>query len=157
MKSASQSGQKLYQRIGWVLLFVLSALVALSSLFIAFAGPDESDFLSSTGINMADLSTAQPKVADYIDRLDRLVGAAGFGFGTMAAAVTFFGLRRGFKWSWYVMWTLPVVLAGWATIFFVFDAAGLGSFYTGAGALSAIGLILTAGQAFGGAAHSQGD
>ena len=125
-----------------MILFVLAGLMCVLALYAIFAGLDEVEFENSTEIVWSELTTAVPGVADYVSRLIRLLGASYLGFGLLAATVVWIGFKRGEKWSWYALWTMPLTFGLTSIVFFVFEASGLGLFY-GAGALLAVlGLVL---------------
>ncbi len=125
-----------------MVLFVLAVLMCLLALYAIFAGPDEAEFESSSEVVWGELTTAVPGVADYVSRLIRLLGAGYLGFGLLAASVVWVGFKRGERWSWYDLWTMPITFGATSIVFFVFEANELGLYY-GAGVLLAVlGLVL---------------
>jgi len=48
-------------------------------------GVDPSDFESRMGISWEAFRSTSPEVARYVDRMERLIGAISFGFGTWGA------------------------------------------------------------------------
>ena len=80
-----------------------------------------------------------PEIAQYLNRVERLLGAITFGFRAWSTAVAYVYLKRGDRAAWRAMWLLPIVLGMAATIFFVEEAVGLGIFYVGALILALIG------------------
>lgn len=135
-----------HQKYAWLLPFGLGLLLGLSALAILFIGPDGNEFQASTGVSWAELQASMPEVAQYIDRLDRLIGASFAGFAFLWAAISFGPFRRGDRWSWFVLWMVPLVLGTAAAVFFLRDAAGLGAYYAGATGLALIGLLLPIGR-----------
>ena len=141
MSQASPMPQKAYQKYAWILLLTIGILLVFSGLFVTFAGVDEREFEDSTGVAHSDLSSAYPGVADYIERLLRLLGAASLGLALFAVVVTWTGYRSGQRWAWFAMWILPAATAAWATIFFV-AGSGIGYYYGGLAMVALVGLVL---------------
>ena len=142
MSSVSQTSQKAYQKYAWIVLLVIGILLSLSGLFIVFQPVDEVEFESSTGVAWSELLSSEPEVADYIIRLERLLGASAFGIALFGTVVTFFRFRKGERWAWYVMWLFPLVFGMYAAIFFISAAQGLGLFYGGGTLITLLALLL---------------
>ena len=128
-----------YRKYGWPIPFALGALLGLFGLGVIFMGSDPNDFESSTGVSLEAFTSASPEIAQYLNRVERLLGAITFGFGAWSAVVAYVYLKRGDRAAWRAMWLLPIVLAMAASVFFVEEAVGLGSFYVGALILALIG------------------
>ena len=147
MSQASPTPQKAYQKHAWILLLAIGILLVLSGLFVTFAGVDEREFEDSTNVAYSELSSAYPGVADYIERLLRLLGAASLGLALFAVVVAWTGYRSGLRWTWFAMWILPAASAAWAAIFFI-AGSGLGYYYGGLAIIALVGLVLPAGRFF---------
>lgn len=132
------------QRAGWIILFVLSILMAANSLFFGLMGVTPEIFEIDTGVAWSDFAADYPTVATHLDLAERLNGSGYFGVMLFAAMVTFFGLRRGERWAWYALWIFPGVLSLGAAWFFTHNQAGIGFFYSGAAAVALLGLLLSA-------------
>ena len=132
-----------YRRYGWAIPFALGALLGLFGLGVIFMGTDPNDFGSSTGIAWEAFNSASPKVAQYLNRVERLLGAITFGFGAWAAVVAYVYLKRGDRMAWRAMWLMPITLPMTAAVFFVEEASGLGGFYVGAVAIALLGQVLS--------------
>ena len=142
MSSTDQTQGSVFQRYAWLVLFALAVLMCLLALYPIFAGPDEAEFESSTEVVWSELTTAVPGVADYVSRLIRLLGAGYLGFGLLAASIAWTAYKKGERWSWYVLWAMPLTFGLAAIIFFVFEANELGLFYGAAALLAVLGLLL---------------
>ena len=132
---------KAYQKHAWIVLLAIGILLALSGLFATFAGVDEREFEDSTGLAYSELSPAYPGVADYIERLIRLLGSSALALALFGVVVTWTGYRGGQRWAWFAMWILPAVSAAWAAIFFI-AGSGLGYYYGGLTIVALVGLVL---------------
>ena len=58
----------------WVLLFVLSLIVALFSLGAVITGVEENEFENSTEISWHEVEVTSPDIASSIIRQERLIG-----------------------------------------------------------------------------------
>lgn len=140
---AEESQVAWYRRYGWAIPFALGVLLGLFGTYPLFTGADPDDFESSTGVSWEALSSTNPEIANYIDRLEQLIGVAAIGIGAWAAFVAFAYLKKGDRTAWRTMWLMPIVLGGWAAVFFLRDAAMLGSFYLAAVLVALVGQILS--------------
>jgi hypothetical protein len=144
MEEATASSQvPWYRRYGWAVPFAMGVLLGLFGIYPLFAGADPDDFESSTGVAWEALSSTSPEIANYIDRLEQLIGVAAIGFGAWAAFVAFAYLRKGDRAAWRAMWLMPIVLGGWAAVFFLREAAGLGTYYLAAVLVALVGQVLS--------------
>jgi hypothetical protein len=142
-EAAAGSQAPWYRRYGWAVPFALGALLGLFGTYPLFTGADPDDFESSTGVSWEALSSTSPDIANYIDRLEQLIGVAAIGFGAWAAFVAFAYLKKGDRAAWRAMWLVPIVLGGSAAVFFLRDAVMLGSFYLAAVLVSLVGQVLS--------------
>ncbi|MCZ7543275.1 MAG: hypothetical protein M5R40_06925 [Anaerolineae bacterium] len=143
MTTAKSTNEKAYQKRAWLIPLVLGVLIGLMSLLIAgFAGVDMSEFEASTGAIWSAFSDAQPEVAEYIIRLERLAGVGFAGFALIGAAIAWTGYRRGEPWAWYALWLFPIIFGLAAVVFFAAEATGLGLYYGGAAVIAMVGLLL---------------
>jgi len=76
---------------------VLGALLGLFRLGVIFMGVDPNDFESSTQISWEAFTSASPAVAQYLNRVERLLGAITFGFGAWSSAVAYVYLKKGLR------------------------------------------------------------
>ena len=138
------SERRWYRRLAWVIPFALGIMFALFGIGGAlFIGVDPNDFASSTGTAWDGFLASDPLVGQYIDRLVRLIGVMGFGFGSWVAVAAYFWVRQGDRAGWAAMWLLPAVMFAAAAVFFMAAGAGLGSFYVGAFAIALVGQVLS--------------
>ena len=101
------------RRLAWVILVVVDAGV-LAWGFMAAAFPDyllgpggqpilPAGYEGYTGGSWADLVTASPMTAGYIEILFRMYGVFNLIVGAMGIAIAATAFRRGDAWAW---WTL---------------------------------------------------
>jgi hypothetical protein len=64
-----------------------------------------------SGISWEELQTSNPEMADLLDVETRIIGSLWVGLGVIGAAVSLTGFKRGEKWAWWSMWSLPLIMA----------------------------------------------
>jgi len=110
-----------YQRAGWVILLVLSILLAVNSLFFGLVGVTPAIFETDTGVAWGEFSGAYPTVATLLDLAERLNGSGYFGTALFTAIITFYGLRKGIRWTWMVdqgFWSLQRTMGAFLVLGF---------------------------------------
>jgi ATP/ADP translocase len=132
------------ERHGWVLVGLLALVMLLFGLMAFFGEPGRSTPITgSKCCNGEQFSTVAPWAYQYSGELARYMATYMFGSGLLALALVVFGLRRGERWAWTVLWWVPVLFAvhGFVLGSFPFDIAPL--------VLSAGGLLLMVRPVFG--------
>lgn len=145
MSSPNQSGEKFHQRLAWLIPFVLALLMVLFGLYIfAVPHPDQGDLDTYFGgREWATFVALQPDVAGFVSMSLRLVGVGYLSFSLFAMLIAVTGFRKGERWTWYVLWVLPLAFALTAVAFYLDGARPeLGTSYVVAAAIAVLGLIL---------------
>ena len=103
-------------RNAWVLLFVFWALHlvlsardffhALQDVCLCLPG-GQTPILSSTGMTWTQLSSADPRIANFLASTLVDDGISGVGLAVFGMIVSATSYRRGEKWAWYVSWSMP--------------------------------------------------
>lgn len=133
----------------WVVLLVLSGLVAASVLYIVVVPVDADDFESATGVPWAGFAASTPEVADYLVREARLVAVGYFGLALFAGVTAWSGLRAGDRWAARALWVLPATLGLTSVVFLASGAVTLAASY-GAVTVMAAGALVGARRNLGG-------
>jgi hypothetical protein len=102
-------------------------LFALAVIYIVFgltdiAGGVEADVgipLGLTGMTPAELKADGPTVYRIYDFYTRVNGWSLVLGGWLMVAVLWFGFRRDARWAWWVLWFLPIWLAGISVFYLV--------------------------------------
>jgi hypothetical protein len=94
---------------GWVLVFIVAILQALSSFFLLFGNSAET-FEVDTGIAWADLVAAFPTVAEQFENAQQASTAGSLVIAIMSIAIILFALRKGEVWAWFTMWLMPLYM-----------------------------------------------
>jgi hypothetical protein len=132
-------------RLGWIVVVLVSAFVALAGLYVLAVPVDPDFFASTTGMAWADFEARSPSVAPSMERSGRLAGVASSSFGLFGLVVALTRLRRGDPWAARTLWILPLGLAAYTLLFVLDGVAMLAAFY-GALALAAAGGLVLASR-----------
>jgi hypothetical protein len=102
------------ERFAWIPLLIVILLLSLNGLSDMIAGgaefqTGETVFIHSiTGISWNELQASSPGVANLVDVLLRMAGAAEIIMALLSAAVCLTGFRRGERWAWFMLWVIPL-------------------------------------------------
>jgi len=106
MRKTISISYKSSQNYGWVLLFIVALLQALSALFLWISsGP--TSFEADTGVAWAEFSRTFPSVAMQYSVTQRSSLVASLAIGLFSLAIIFFPFRDARGWAWGAMWILP--------------------------------------------------
>jgi hypothetical protein len=109
----------------WVLLFADGLLIGCTALYWAARGHffDPKFYESVVGMPLADALSLPPRAQWIAAAGVRLAGFLGMSLSVLILAVATTSYRRGERWAWYAMWTLPLLatldfalLAGYGAI-----------------------------------------
>lgn len=137
--------ESVLERHAWVLPFLAGILAVVSGLYLALyarPGPGELAGFSSLGTTWEELLTTDPGLAGYIRQLFLFLGSVFAVTGIFVAGISATAFRRGERWAWYSLWTLPPLYL----LVIAVDAASrfphLWQFYSVPLALVVLGLLL---------------
>lgn len=125
----------------WVVLLVLSGLVAASVLYIVVVPVDAEDFESTTGVPWEEFAASTPEVADYLAREARLVAVGYLGLALLAGVTAWSGLCTGNRWAARALWFLPVTLGLTSVVFLASGGVTLGVSYGAVTVIAAGALV----------------
>jgi len=104
--------EKAYEKYAWVVVLALGLLWVVGG-FIAIFLPEgyaESDVELVTDMSWSELEASSPVAADLIRFLYRTMGLLKTSWAFLVVVIILTGYRRGEKWTWYTLWSLPVLL-----------------------------------------------
>jgi hypothetical protein len=93
----------------WVVFALIGVTFGLTDMLTGgptFASGEAVLFQGIAGTTWDGLRAADPGAARFIDYQVRSNGAWIFWSGLLTLAVAIFGLRRGHRWAWLMMWLL---------------------------------------------------
>lgn len=120
---SNQISDKALQRYAWIVLLVVGAISLLIGLgdFIFAGNGDPALVASMTGTPWTELMVTNPRTANLVNLLSRILGAWLIGFSILAVGISVTGYRKGDRWAWYALWALPLTFV---LIFAAFLTAG---------------------------------
>ncbi|MCC6192035.1 MAG: hypothetical protein IT318_23650 [Anaerolineales bacterium] len=142
MATARQSQVRAYQEYAWVILFLLSALLVVTTLIVAGVEDHAHEFQADTGATWVEFTAAYPGVADAYVLTQRLLYVGFISLALFALIITYFGVRQGHRWAWWAMWLLPAALVLTTLLFLQSRRPETGAVYGGFAAVAVIGLLL---------------
>ena len=103
---------KFYEKYAWVILLAVGLLWLVVG-FVAVFQPEgifEGDAQAVTNMPWSELKASSPKAADFVIFVYGQMGILKISWSFFVIAITLTGYRRGEKWAWYIMWSVPVML-----------------------------------------------
>jgi len=103
---------RVYEKYAWVILLVLGLLWFVVGLYSVFLpeGVFETDVQSVTNMPWSELKASSPLATDFVIFTYGLLGLLKLSWSFFVLAITLTGYRRGEKWAWYTMWSVPILL-----------------------------------------------
>lgn len=116
--------EKAYEKHAWIILFALNVIGVLFGLgdIILGAASDPAITEGVAGMSLAELQASNPRVANLVNVQTKLTGSFFLGFSLLGIAISMTGYRRGERWAWYALWSLPLM---YGLIPAIFLSAGL--------------------------------
>lgn len=119
-------------KLGWGILLVTSALLALNGVLWFFFGPQQ------VGGSLEEFGPVNPAIARQMATNARQVAIWYLAFGLLALLVTLEGLRRRSRRAWYATWILVPLLAAIGVLY----RDGFGVILLGLAAIALVGQLL---------------
>jgi hypothetical protein len=104
MTTTEVRNQSRLAKWGWVILLVISALLALNGVLWFFLGPQQ------VVASLEEFPQAYPSIAPQMATNARQVAIWFMSFGLLALLVALKGYRHGSRWAWYATWNLVALL-----------------------------------------------
>jgi hypothetical protein len=103
---------RVYEKYAWVVFLGLGLLWLVVGLYSVFLpeGVFETDVQSVTNMPWSELKASSPVAADFVIFIYGLLGILKISWAFFVLAITLTGYRRGEKWAWYTMCSVPVLL-----------------------------------------------
>jgi hypothetical protein len=113
---------KVYEKYAWVILLA-AGLLWLVVGFVAVFQPEgifEGDTQSVTKMPWSELKASSPTAANFVIFVYGQMGLLKISWSFFVLAITLTGYRKGEKWAWYMMWSVPALLVGLALFSSIF-------------------------------------
>lgn len=119
----AERSSKWFQRYAWVLLVVAALpflIFGVSALLFGLSlsdfpvglpgGPDAVESL--TGVSWDETLGSNPAALTLLRGVSRVAGMAFLAFAIFAIVTSSTAYRRGERWAWFTLWTLPAFMFG---------------------------------------------
>ena len=103
---------KFYEKYAWVILLALGLLWLVVGIVAVFhpEGIFETDAQSVTNMPWSELKASSPEAANFVIFVYGQMGLLKISWSFFVLVITLTGYRRGEKWAWYTMWSVPAML-----------------------------------------------
>jgi hypothetical protein len=103
-------------RYGWVLVFVAGVIDVVRALFLAaFPAPlDNPGVLSLTGLTWRAIQQQSPAAAKLTSYFIGQFGVQETFLGLLVMGLSATGLKKGDRWTWYLLWLAPLAFLAYA-------------------------------------------
>lgn len=123
MTSLAERSGKWFQRYAWVLLVLVALPILLFGVGALLFGLSLSDFPvglpggpdaveSLTGVTWDETLSSNPAALTLLRGISRVEGLALLGFAIVTIVISSSAYRRGERWAWFTLWTLPAFMIG---------------------------------------------
>ena len=104
--------ERVYEKYAWVILLALGLLWLVVGLVAVFhpEGIFEADAQSVTNMTWSELKASSPIAAGFVIFVYGQMGLLKISWTFFVLAITLTGYRKGEKWAWYMMWSVPALL-----------------------------------------------
>lgn len=128
-------------RASWFILAVVTTLTALNGSWVALTPVGAQTELS--GRTWEQFAAANADVATIYSLDLALLGMSLTAFSILGLAASLIPYRRGERWSWFVLWLIPLLYGGMA-LRMLSDQYDVGYMYLGLLVISLIGMLIPA-------------
>jgi hypothetical protein len=136
---------KVYEKYAWIIIAVIGLLILVGGAPHTLGVNSSPDIVERfVGMVISEFKASNPNFYDLYDFYFRAGGWSDMGFGFFVAVISATAYRRGERWAWYILWSVPVFFLGHAAITLIFgqSTSSLIPFLTLFVILSFLGLLL---------------
>jgi hypothetical protein len=137
--------ERVYEKYAWVILLAAGLLWMVVGIVAVFhpEGIFETDAQSVTHMPWSELKASSPQAADFVIFTYGQMGLLKISWSFFVLVITLTGYRKGEKWAWYIMWSVPALLVSDAlfTSIYIGDVSQILSFIP-ITAITLLGLLL---------------
>ncbi len=138
--------EKAYEKYAWMLISVVGVLVFVGGVPHALGiNTDPATAEGIVGMTLSELQTSNPLFFDLYNFYFRFGGLSDMGFGFLVTVISSTAYRKGERWAWYILWSVPVFFLGSTAITMSIgsSASGLLPYTMSFVILSLLGLLLS--------------
>jgi hypothetical protein len=137
--------EKAYEKYAWIIISAIGVLTLVGGAPHALGvNTDPATVESIVGMALSELKASNPRFFNLYDLYFRGGGLSDMGFGFLITVISSTAYRRGERWAWYTLWSVPVFFLGFTAITMSVgpSASGLLPYLTLFVILSLLGLLL---------------
>jgi hypothetical protein len=138
--------EKAYEKYAWIIISAVGLLTLVGGVPHALGyNTDPATAGSIAGMALSELKASNPRFFDLYDWYFRAGGLSDMGFAFFVTVISSTAYRRGERWAWYALWSVPVFFLGHTAITMSVvpsSASGLLPYLTLFVVLSLLGLLL---------------
>jgi hypothetical protein len=103
---------RVYEKYAWLILLALGLLWLVVGIVAVFQpeGIFEADAQAVTNLPWSQLKASSPLAADFVIFVYGQMGLLKISWSFFVLVITLTGYRRGERWAWYTMLSVPVFL-----------------------------------------------
>ena len=137
--------ERVYEKYAWLILLAAGLLWLVVGIVSVFQpeGVFEVDAQAVTKMPWSELKASSPVAADFVIFVYGQMGLLKISWTFFVLAITLTGYRKGKKWAWYMMWSVPALLLSDAlfSVIYIGDISQLLQFIP-ITAITLLGLLL---------------
>jgi hypothetical protein len=137
--------EKVYEKYAWVIITIIGVLIFVGGVPHVLGNNSSPGIVESfVGMAMSEFKASNTNFYDVYDFYFRAGGWPDMGFAFFVIVISATAYRKGERWAWYYLWSVPVFFLGHAAITLIFgqSTASLIPFLSVFVVLSLIGLLL---------------
>ncbi|MCW4048475.1 MAG: hypothetical protein NWE89_01930 [Candidatus Bathyarchaeota archaeon] len=109
--------ERIYEKYAWVIIAALGALIMVGGIpHTLGVNSDPTTPESIIGMGLNEFEVSNPMFFDLYDFYFRAGGWSDMGFAFYVIVISATAYRKGEKWAWYILWSVPAFLLGHAAI-----------------------------------------
>lgn len=109
--------EKVYEKYAWVIIAAIGVLTLVGGApHTLGVNSDPATPESIIGMGLSEFEVSNPRFFDLYDFYFRAGGWSDMGFAFFVTAISATAYRRGEKWAWYILWSVPVFFLGHTAI-----------------------------------------
>jgi hypothetical protein len=137
--------EKVYEKYAWVIITIIGVLIFVGGVPHVLGNNTDPGIVESfVGMAMSEFKASNTNFYNAYDFYFRSGGWSDMGFAFFVIVISATAYRKGERWAWYYLWSVPVFFLGHAAITLMFgeSTASLIPFLSVFIVLSLIGLLL---------------
>ena len=109
--------ERAYENYAWVIIAAIGALIMVGGIpHTLGVNSDPTTPESIIGMGLSEFEISNPNFFDLYDFYFKAGGWSDMGFAFYVIVISATAYRRGEKWAWYILWSVPVFFLGHAAI-----------------------------------------